>query len=132
MGIRFHHFGVIVFLNALFFQVGDKTQPGLTHCKCNHLTSFASDFVVAPNPIDFDKVFSADLSKNFVVLLVVCLLFGLYFVLVVIARRYDKMDLEKVKVFVAFPVLQTRGVEYWERDSEKSDLDSGFKKLVTP
>ena len=52
---------------------------------------------MAPNPIDFDKVFSADLSKNFVVLLVVCLLFGLYIVLVVIARRFDKKDLEKVK-----------------------------------
>lgn len=52
---------------------------------------------MAPNPIDFDKVFSADLSKNFVVLLVVCLLFGLYLLLVVIARRFDKKDLDKVR-----------------------------------
>lgn len=77
-------------------QVGEQTKPELIHCKCNHLTSFASDFLVAPNPIDFDKVFSADLSKNFVVLLVVCLIFGLYIMLVVIARRFDKKDLEKV------------------------------------
>jgi len=52
---------------------------------------------VAPNPIDFNKVFSADLSKNFVVLLVVCLLFGFYLLLVVIARRYDNKDLDKVR-----------------------------------
>ena len=77
--------------------MGDETKPELIQCKCSHLTSFASDFLVAPNPIDFGKVFSADLSKNFVVLLVVCLLFGLYFVLVIIARRFDKKDLEKVR-----------------------------------
>ena len=76
--------------------MGEQTKPELIHCKCNHLTSFASDFLVAPNPIDFDKVFSADLSENFVVLLVVCLIFGLYILLVVIARRFDKKDLEKV------------------------------------
>lgn len=52
---------------------------------------------MAPNPIDFSKVFSADLSKDFVVLLVVCLLFGFYLLLVVIARRYDNKDLEKVR-----------------------------------
>lgn len=51
---------------------------------------------MAPNPIDFTKVFSADLSKNFVVLLVVCLLFGFYLLLVVIARRFDKRDLDMV------------------------------------
>jgi len=78
-------------------QVGENTNPERIHCQCNHLTSFASDFLVAPNPIDFDKVFSADLSKNFVVLLVVCLLFGFYLLLVVIARRYDNKDLEKVR-----------------------------------
>ncbi|XP_022779645.1 uncharacterized protein LOC111321123 [Stylophora pistillata] len=77
-------------------KVGEETTPELVHCKCNHLTSFASDFLVAPNPIDFDKVFSADLSKNFAVLLVVCLLFGLYFVLIIIARRFDRRDLDKL------------------------------------
>lgn len=85
---------------TLSLQVGDETSPARIHCQCNHLTSFASDFLVAPNPIDFGKVFSADLSKNPVVLIVVCLMFGLYFILVLIARRYDKKDLEKVRHFV--------------------------------
>ena len=82
--------------SALFFKVGEKTTTSNVHCKCNHLTSFASDFLVAPNPIDFDKVFSADLSENFVVITVVCLLFGLYFILAVWVRRKDKEDLAKV------------------------------------
>ena len=47
---------------------------------------------MAPNPIDFDKVFSADLSKNFVVLTVICGIFGLYLVAAVFARRADKKD----------------------------------------
>lgn len=84
-------------LKFFSLQVGENTKPERIHCQCNHLTSFASDFVVAPNPIDFNKVFSADLSKNFVVLLVVCLLFGFYLLLVVIARRFDKKDLDKVR-----------------------------------
>lgn len=88
--------------------MGEQTKPELIHCKCNHLTSFASDFLVAPNPIDFDKVFSADLSKNFVVLLVVCLIFGLYILLVVIARRFDKKDLEKVGFAVISPARRSQ------------------------
>lgn len=55
---------------------------------------------MAPNPIDFDKVFAAfgnlAESGNFVVLAVVCGLFGLYFVGLVIARKADKKDETKV------------------------------------
>ena len=68
------------------------TRSNRVQCLCTHLTSFASDFLVAPNPIDFDKVFSADLSKNFVVLTVICGIFGLYLLAVVFARRADKRD----------------------------------------
>lgn len=51
---------------------------------------------MAPNPIDFDKVF-AEFGKlgetgNFVVLSFVCVVFGLYAFGLVIARRADKKD----------------------------------------
>lgn len=51
---------------------------------------------MAPNPIDFDKVF-AEFGKlgetgNFVVLSFVCIVFGLYAIGLVIARRADKKD----------------------------------------
>lgn len=51
---------------------------------------------MAPNPIDFDKVF-AEFGKlgetgNFVVLSFVCVVFGLYAIGLVFARRADKKD----------------------------------------
>ena len=51
---------------------------------------------MAPNPIDFDKVFAAfgNLAEtgNFVVLSTVCVILGLYVIALVFARREDKQD----------------------------------------
>ena len=82
----------------VFFMLkaGPKTTPTKRHCCCNHLTSFASDFLVPPNKIDWDKVSFEELLKNPLVFSVVCAIFGLYFLLVVWARRADRKDLEKV------------------------------------
>ena len=57
---------------------------------------------MAPNPIDFDKVF-AEFGRlgetgNFVVLSFVCVVFGLYAVGLVFARRADKKDDFEVKI----------------------------------
>jgi len=90
--------------NILHLQVSNETRKDKVVCKCNHFTSFGSDFFVAPNPIDFDKVFSADVSDNPVVLSVVVGLFGLYLILVVFARRADKRDEKKVRPVVFFSV----------------------------
>lgn len=67
---------------------------------CTHLSSFGGDFFVAPNPIDFDKVFLeftrlAD-TGNIVVLTTVFLILGVYIVAAVFARREDNKDQEKV------------------------------------
>lgn len=48
-------------------------------------------FVVL-NLIDFNKVFNVNLVENFVVLVVVLGIFGVYFILVVYVRREDKKD----------------------------------------
>ena len=79
-----------------YFKAGPKTTPTKRHCRCNHLTSFASDFFVPPNKIDWDKVSLEELLNNPLVFSVVCGIFGLYFLLVVWARRADRKDLEKV------------------------------------
>lgn len=55
---------------------------------------------MAPNPIDFDKVWEqfgklAD-TGNFVVLATVCSIFGVYALGLVFARRADKLDGLKV------------------------------------
>lgn len=80
--------------------MGPKTVARNLHCLCTHLSAFGGDFFVAPNPIDFDKVWAefGNLAEsgNFVVLATVCSLFGLYFVGLVFARKSDKKDELKV------------------------------------
>ena len=59
---------------------------------------------MAPNPIDFDKVFAAfgNLAEtgNFVVLSTVCVILGLYVLGLVLARREDKRDELRVSASV--------------------------------
>lgn len=75
-------------------------MKGKLHCLCTHLTAFGGSIFVAPNPIDFDKVFTEFTrfgeTGNYVVLSTVCLIFGIYFIGLVFARRADKKDLTKV------------------------------------
>ena len=49
-----------------------------------------------PNKIDWDKISLEELLNNPLVFSVVCGIFGLYFILVLWARRADRKDLEKV------------------------------------
>ena len=83
-----------------FFQAGLGSTPEKIQCLCTHLSAFGGDFLVAPNPIDFDKVFAAfgNLGEtgNFVVLSLICSIWGLYFILLILARRADKKDELKV------------------------------------
>lgn len=98
-------------------QVGPKTVPDNLHCLCTHLSAFGGDFFVAPNPIDFDKVWAefGNLAEsgNFVVLATVCSIFGLYFVGLVFARKADRKDEMKVRL-VLFSLCTNAG--------EKMDL----------
>ena len=63
-------------------------------CKCNHLTSFGSELLVAPNPIDFDSVFNnfGSLAENVAVLALISTIIGVYIIGVIWARRADKKD----------------------------------------
>ena len=74
---------------------------GELRCFCTHLTAFGGSIFVAPNPIDFNKVLERlkqpDL-ESFVVLITVCIIFGIYFIGLVFARRSDKKDMKKVRV----------------------------------
>ena len=54
---------------------------------------------VAPNPIDFNKVFNANLAENPVALAAVCGIFGVYLILAIYARREDLKDVVKVLMF---------------------------------
>ena len=84
----------------MIFQVGPESNTTHLICRCNHLTSFGGNFIQAPNPIDFDKVFAefGNLAEsgNISVLVTICCAFLLYIVVIVFARRADKRDESKV------------------------------------
>ena len=69
-----------------------------TECLCTHLTTFGSDFYVPPNTIDFSTVFLKfkNLNENAAVFSTVMVIFGIYVIAAIWARRKDKQDLIKV------------------------------------
>lgn len=84
-------------LNNFTFQVGPETNVSLAQCICNHLTTFAGGWVVMPNTIDWNFVFSnADFMKNPTLYATMITITVVYLVVVVWARRQDKRDVEKV------------------------------------
>ncbi|XP_078351488.1 polycystin-1-like protein 2 [Oculina patagonica] len=98
-------------------KVGRKNMDGKLHCLCTHLSAFGGNIFVAPNPIDFDKVWT-EFEKigetgNFVVLSTVCLIFGMYFIGLVAARRADKKDMQKVVANVYLTTSQNDGHSYY-------------------
>ena len=68
------------------------------------MTSFGGNFLQAPNPIDFDKVFTefGNLAEsgNISVLVTICCAFLLYFVVIVVARRADTRDESKASYYL--------------------------------
>lgn len=92
---------LVIVKQICHLQVGPLTNPKRIHCMTNHLTSFGSGMFVAPNPIDFSKVFSgfkeAFETGNVVVLFTILVLLMLYAVLAVWARRTDKKDFMQVR-----------------------------------
>ncbi|XP_019644234.1 PREDICTED: polycystic kidney disease protein 1-like 2 [Branchiostoma belcheri] len=66
------------------------------HCRCDHLTKFTG--LVAPNPINFAEVFTKDILQNPIGLILVLVIFLLYLLAVLWARKADRRDLTKVGV----------------------------------
>ena len=97
---RFSHLlHTIIFFISI--KVGDDTNDKLLQCRCNHLTAFGGGFVIAPNPIDLDKVFTEFTrlgeTGNYMVLAMVCSIFGVYLLVLIWARKADMLDERKVR-----------------------------------
>lgn len=90
-----------LFSIIIIIKVGPEPEIGKVHCLCDHLTSFSGEFFVSPNPIDFRKIWTEfgrlGETKNYVVLATVCIMFGIYLIGLLFARRFDNKD--KFKVF---------------------------------
>ena len=73
-------------------------------CRCTHLTAFGSMMDVAPNPIDFSAVMDGFSSMfetgNVTVFFFVLVIFLIYVLVLVWARRADKKDLQQVTHFL--------------------------------
>ncbi|XP_067671591.1 polycystin-1-like [Haliotis asinina] len=79
-------------------QVSELSNSRFTRCLCNHLTAFASGVFTPPNSINFNTVFNnlgTKLLDNNAVLITLCVIFFLYIVCVIWARRKDKRDVER-------------------------------------
>ena len=73
------------------------TTSEYTQCLCNHATFFGS-LNVRPNPID-PPTFAA-LKKGYAMLIFVSVIFLLYFIALIWARRKDRADVIKVTIKV--------------------------------
>ncbi|KAF6033000.1 hypothetical protein EB796_008702 [Bugula neritina] len=75
--------------------VGNKSSEKAVECFCNHLSTFASGFLVAPNTIDFAEL-EVDPTKNPVIFITLSIIAVLYTLLAVWARHADRKDLTRV------------------------------------
>jgi polycystin 1L2 len=80
-------------------EILPDTNSTHTHCKSNHLTSFAGGFVVLPNEIRFDQVWAkAEFTKNPLIYATCITLVCLYIALALWARYQDCQDEKKMGV----------------------------------
>ncbi|UJR29011.1 hypothetical protein I4U23_010229 [Adineta vaga] len=91
-------------------QVGSLTTLKSTECLCTHLTTFGSDFYVPPNTIDFKTVFTKfkKLHENAAVFSTVIVIFGIYVIAAIWARRKDERDLVK---WTAAPLIDNLPID---------------------
>ena len=87
---------------SLMQQAGKNSTPTVIQCLCNHFTSFGGSFLVQPNKMDFSQVQVGFRTINdlydVLVLVSVLLVFLVYLISLIFARRADKRDLEKVSL----------------------------------
>lgn len=89
--LKFH---LIYFNNFILLQVvPEETDIQYTVCHCNHLTAFSS-LMVPPNPLP--RLTFALLKEGYVLLVVVSAILMLYVLGLLLFKRLDQKDAEKV------------------------------------
>ena len=80
-------------------EVVNGTSLSYTHCKSNHLTTFASGFDNLPVSINFNYIFAnSSFEQNKTIYLTVLILFALYIMFSIWGRWMDKQDYLKIGV----------------------------------
>ncbi|XP_073440661.1 polycystin-1-like protein 3 [Dendrobates tinctorius] len=82
--------------------VGPRSTELETHCLCNHLTFFASSFLVMPHVVDLSDTLMlfANVANNPVGLALLGSLVGFFLIVVFWAWKKDKEDFKKVRVAI--------------------------------
>ena len=87
----------------MLFQISKKTTWKKTVCLCNHLSWFGAGLIVKPNVLDLTKTVLKikDLDDYPALLATVCIIAGMYIILMVLAGRQDKRDALKVSRYLS-------------------------------
>ncbi|CAF1236168.1 unnamed protein product [Adineta ricciae] len=80
--------------------VGKESNERFTQCYSTHLTTFASGFVILPNPIEFNGDFS--IERNYIIYITLIVIGLLYVVTIAFSRRKDLFD---AKMLMVIPLL---------------------------
>ena len=80
-------------------EIFGDTNLKQTHCLSNHLTFFASGYVILPSSINFEYVFAnASFSQNPLIYTAVIILTCIYILFALWAKFMDKRDLKKLNI----------------------------------
>jgi hypothetical protein len=80
-------------------EVLSTSNTTYTQCISNHLTDFASGWIVLPNAINFDDVWSnASFTKNMTIYITVIVIGTIYFILLIWAQINDRNDMIKSEI----------------------------------
>jgi magnesium-transporting ATPase (P-type) len=81
--------------------VGSLTNHNRTQCFSTHLTSFASSFLVLPNPINWNYVFAnANFLKNKTLYITIIIIIIIFLFIAIYARHLDNKDNQKLEVTI--------------------------------
>ena len=90
-------------------EVINDTTLTYTHCKSDHLTTFASGYDILPVSINFKYVFAnSTFDQNKTIYLTVLILFALYIIFSIWGRWMDKQDYLKIGVT---PLIDNQSID---------------------
>ncbi|KAI8500904.1 hypothetical protein Bbelb_209990 [Branchiostoma belcheri] len=116
-------------------KVSPDSSAKQTVCLCNHMTPFGAEIVTTPNVIKFKTVFAkfVNLKDNLAVFITVFATLGLYIILLLLVRRWDKRDLSKwaVKEIPGSPGSDAQASQYLMTVHTGHDWEAGTRSKVT-
>ena len=91
----------LIFLANIYMQVQPETTSTDLACRCNHLTHFAGQYLIPPNPVNIGHLaLLSEIKHNPVVLSVILVVWTTFLLLLLWAKQHDKSDHMNVGIHV--------------------------------